>query len=90
MSLLTPPAAYGIRQVPGDGIGRVAGAVLGLFCDHSQTLPRALQRAHERAWQALGVAPAGDGLLDRVRLFASGDDKGVREQVRRFPGTARA
>ena len=39
---------------------------------------RRLDQAHNRAWQALGVALAGDGLLDRVKVFfASGDDKGV-------------
>ncbi|MFO0930731.1 MAG: bifunctional serine/threonine-protein kinase/formylglycine-generating enzyme family protein [Gemmataceae bacterium] len=85
MSLLTPLAAYGIRQVLGDGIEHVAAAVVDLFRDHSQTLPRAMQRAHERAWKALEVALAGDGLVDRVKVFfASGDDKGVREQVQAF------
>ena len=45
----------------------------------------ALENAHNRAWQALGVALAGDGLLDRIKVFfASGDDKGVRDQVQLF------
>jgi hypothetical protein len=53
--------------------------------DHSQALPRALARANDRAWQALGVALAGDGFLDQIKVFfASQDDKGVREQVSRF------
>jgi formylglycine-generating enzyme required for sulfatase activity/tRNA A-37 threonylcarbamoyl transferase component Bud32 len=55
------------------------------FRDHSRTLPNALEKAHDRAWQAMAVALAGDGLLDRVKVFfASGDDKGVREQVQLF------
>ncbi len=55
------------------------------FRDHSRTLPNALGEAHDRAWQSLGVALAGDGFLDQVKVFfASGDDKGVREQVRLF------
>ena len=37
------------------------------------------------AWQALGIALAGDGFLDQIKvLFASGDNKGIREQVRLF------
>ena len=56
-----------------------------LFRDHGHTLPRALEKAHDRAWQALGVALAGNGLCDRIRVFfASGDDKGIREQVAAF------
>ena len=63
----------------------MVGAVEQRFRDHSRTLPKALEKAHDRAWQALGVALAGDGLLDRVKVFfASGDDKGVREQVQLF------
>src|SRR5947199_113385 len=38
--------------------GRSAGAT-----------PRALDLAHGRAWQALGVALAGHGFLDRIRVF---------------------
>jgi F-box protein 11 len=90
MSLLSSLAGFGLRQVVGVGGGAVAQAVQRLLRDHSQVLPRALQRAHDRAWQALGVALAGDGLLDRVRVFfSSADDRGVREQVNAFlQGTA--
>ncbi len=85
MSLVSSLAAFGLRQLLGDGIENVGQAVIGLFRDHSQTLPKAIQRAQERTWQALAVALAGDGLLDRVRVFfASGDDKGVREQIATF------
>ena len=88
MSLVTQLVGFGLRQVIGDSAGDIAGFVAAVeqrFRDHSRTLPKALEQAHNRAWQALGVALAGDGLLDRVRvLFASGDDKGVREQVQLF------
>jgi hypothetical protein len=85
MSLLCSLAAFGLRQVLGDGVDDVVSAVADRFRDHSLTLPNALRRANDRAWQSLGVALAGDGLLDRVRAFlASGDDKGVREQVAAF------
>src|SRR5579872_532819 len=88
VSLVTQLVGFGLRQVIGDHADnslQVVGLVERWFTDHSGKLPQALERAHERAWQALAVALAGDGLLDRLKVFfASGDDKGVREQVRLF------
>ena len=55
------------------------------FTDHSQTLPRALGRANDRAWQAVGLALAGDGLIDRVKdLFRDRDLTAAREAIREF------
>ena len=88
MSLIAQLVGFGLRQVIGDyadSAVQIASAVEQRFRDHSRTLPNALEHAHHRAWRALGVALAGDGLLDRVKVvFASGDDKGVREQGRLF------
>jgi tetratricopeptide (TPR) repeat protein len=85
MSLLTSLTAFGLRQVIGDGVENIIDAVQQRFTDHSTTLPKALSRAHDRTWQAFAVALAGNGFLDRVKVFfASGDDKGVREQVQLF------
>jgi WD40 repeat protein len=85
MNLVTTLLGFGLRQVLGESAVDVVQAVEQRFRDHSQTLPNAVTRAHDRAWQALAIALAGDGFLDRVRVFfASGDDKGVREQVRQF------
>jgi serine/threonine protein kinase len=85
MSLVYQLIGFGLRQVLGDGVETVVETVEQRFRDHSQTLPRALERAHDRSWQALGVALAGTGFFDRVKLFfASGEDKGVREQVAAF------
>jgi hypothetical protein len=85
MTLAGTVIAFGIRQVFEVGADRPIEAVARHFADHSQTLPRALARANDRAWQALGVALAGDGFLDQVKvLFASGDDKGIRERVGLF------
>jgi hypothetical protein len=90
VSLVTLLAGFGLRQVLGVDPDRVAEAVERHFRDHSRKLPRALERALDRAWQSLGVALAGDGLLDRIRLFfAGGDDRGVREQVQLFLNTKR-
>jgi hypothetical protein len=83
MSPVTQLIGFGLRQVIGDyadGAVQVVALIEQRFRDHSRTLPKALDHAHHRAWQALGVALAGDGLLDRVKVFfATGDDKGVRQ-----------
>jgi formylglycine-generating enzyme required for sulfatase activity/tetratricopeptide (TPR) repeat protein len=89
MSLVGKLMGFGLRQVIGDVAGNATETVVNLvvkrFADHSQTLPKALARANDRSWQALGIALAGDGLLDQIKVFfASGDDKGIREQVRLF------
>jgi tRNA A-37 threonylcarbamoyl transferase component Bud32 len=90
MSLVSKLVAFGLRQVFDLHADALVEAVEQHFRDHSQALPRALEIAHGRAWQALAVSLAGDGVLDRIRVFfASGDDRGVREQVQAFlQGTA--
>src|ERR1035438_2006234 len=97
MSLVGKLIGFGFRQVigavagddAGELTGKVAGPVIQLveqhFTDHSKTLPKALARANDRSWQALSIALAGDGFLDKIKVFfASGDDKGIREQVQVF------
>ena len=89
MSLVGQLIGFGLRQVIGLKAGKtpevVVDFVVNHLSDHSQTLPKALARANDRSWQALGIALAGDGLLDQIKIFfASGDDKGIREQVRLF------
>lgn len=87
--IVTKLLALGLRQVIGDTAMDLAGGVVGLvrqrFTDHSMALPKALATANDRAWKALAIALAGDQFLDRIRMwFASSDDNGLREQVRRF------
>ena len=61
MSLVGKLIGFGFRQVivaeAGNETSKIAGTVLHLverhFTDHSQTLPKALARANDRAWQAL-------------------------------------
>jgi hypothetical protein len=85
MSVVCHLIAFGLRQTIGEGVANVVEVIASRFRDQSRTLPAALGRAHDRAWRALGVALAGDGFLDRVKvLFASGDDKGIRAQVHLF------
>src|SRR4029079_1775689 len=47
-----------------------------------------LGRSNDRAWRALEVALAGEGLWDRCKLvLAAGDEEAFREQVRPFLDT---
>jgi hypothetical protein len=97
MSLVSNLIGLGLRQVigavagdeAGEATAQVAGPVIHLvqhhLTDHSQALPKALAKANDRAWQTLSIALAGDGFLDKIKVFfASGDDKGIREQVRLY------
>jgi formylglycine-generating enzyme required for sulfatase activity/tRNA A-37 threonylcarbamoyl transferase component Bud32 len=85
MFLVSPLIAFALRQVLGDSGDKVAAAVERYFTDRGRALPRALDKANDRAWQALAIALAGDGFFDAVKVFfASGDAKGIRDDVRRF------
>ena len=89
MSVVGSLIAYGLRQVVGDAATDPAGQILAVvrnyWTDHGQALPDALARANDRAWQAVGLALAGDGLWDRVKdVFRDGDLKGVRDQIKKF------
>jgi formylglycine-generating enzyme required for sulfatase activity/serine/threonine protein kinase len=65
--------------------GKIISLVRRHFTDHSQALPRALGHANERAWQALAVSLAGDGLLDRVKALITGPaPQAVQAQVKAF------
>ncbi len=85
MSLLTPLVAFGVRvafDLDGDAASQLIESWLG---SGKRTLPGALARANDRAWQAVGLALAGDGFLDRVKtLWAGQDVKAIRDQVRQF------
>jgi formylglycine-generating enzyme required for sulfatase activity/predicted Ser/Thr protein kinase len=85
MQFMCQFSGFLLRQVIGGSAVAVAGFLQKRFGDHSQPLPQALQRAAERAWQTLGVALAGDGVLDRAaRLFTGGDDRSLREPIQAF------
>ena len=90
MPIVSKLAAYALRQVIGEAAEQVVSFVQEYVTDHGQTLPRALAAANDHAWQAVGVALAGDRFCDKVkRLFTSADDKGFREQVTRFLNSGR-
>ena len=93
MSLVGKLIGFGLRQVigtvAGDQAAGIAGQVIHLvekhYTDNSISLPAALHRANERAWQAMSISLAGDGFIDQIKVFfASGDDRGIRGQVQHF------
>ncbi len=85
MVLVSPLIAFALRQVLGESADKVVEAVERHFTDRGRALPRALEKANDRAWQALAIALAGDGFFDAVKVFfASGDARGIRDDVRRF------
>jgi hypothetical protein len=97
MSAATELFAFGLRQVidVAETAGQIAeaagpaGAVIALvrrrLTDHSETLPRALAGANDRAWQAVAVALAGRGFLTRVKEFFTGQTpRAVHDQVEAF------
>jgi len=86
MGMLNHLIAYGLRQVLGEPAAAVLDAVQRHFTDHSQALPKALERANNRAWQTLAVALTGNGWMDSIKVFflASGEEKGFREEVGRI------
>jgi hypothetical protein len=84
VSFVTQLIAFGLRQVIGDGaddVAQIVGVVEQRFRDHSRTLPKALENAHNRAWQALGVALAGDEDAIGDRFAQSGDDAAAVQYI---------
>lgn len=77
--------AFGVRYLFDVSADRAVRAIEEWLTDHGQAVPKALAKANDRAWQAVGLALAGDTLLDRVKdPFRSADLRGVRDQVRAF------
>jgi hypothetical protein len=91
--------AFGLRQLSeasDDGLGEwiaehLGGDALGKwianrFTDHSDALPRAVDRAHGRAWEAVGLALGGEGSWGEwfKDLRRDADLKAMRERVRAF------
>ena len=71
-----------ILDVPVQGL---ASWVKSRFDDPSQALPKAIAAANDRAWQAVGLALAGDTLLGHIKgVFRDGDLKAVQAQIRAF------
>ena len=59
----------------------VSGFLSNHFTDHSQSLSNAMQKATERAWQALEIALAGEKIWN---VLDTAEHKAFRQQVRNF------
>lgn len=85
MSITGSLLSFGVRYVFNVSAERVAIEIEKRMTDHSQALPKALSRANDRAWTAVGLALNGDSLFDRVKdIFRDADMKGVRDQIKNF------
>lgn len=85
MSISASLLAFGVRYVFDATVVDIFHVVKDQMTDHGQALPKALAEANDRAWQAVGLALAGDGLFERFKdLFRDGDLKGVRDQIKKF------
>ncbi len=78
-----------ISQVVRRSFGLKADALIAWLeerlTDHSQALPKALARANDCAWVAVGLALCEDSFLDRCKdVFRTGDMKGLRDAIREF------
>jgi hypothetical protein len=77
-------------------LGIVAGVAEGAvkflakyFLDQSERLPRALQKANQRAWRTLELALAGDTLLEKFKEKTSrAEDQAFVSKLREFLQTA--
>ncbi len=85
MSLLAPLVTFGVRVAFDLDSEAASRLILSCFGSGKPALPDALARANDRAWQAVGLALAGDGFLDRIKsLWVGQDFKAVRDQLRQF------
>lgn len=85
MSITGGLLAFGVRYVFNVSADHVVSVIEKRMTDHSQALPKALSRANDRAWTAVGLALNGDSLFDRVKdIFRDADMKGVRDQIKNF------
>ena len=86
MKIVKTLICYGLKHVLGDAADKTVEFIEERLTDASQALPSALAAAHERTWHALGVALAGDSLLDQVKRVALTDatERAVRVQLEPF------
>ena len=69
MSISVSLIAFGVRYVLDVPMDDIVHAIEARMTDHSHAYPR-LARANDRAWQAVGLALAGDGLFGASRTFS--------------------
>src|SRR5215472_13881752 len=80
MPILQTLSSLALRPWLGDSSDNIARIFDGPG-NQSQRLVRAMQRANERAWKALEIALAGEGLWSRL---GRPEDKAFRQQIHAF------
>jgi hypothetical protein len=87
MTVIGKLAGYSLDLMIGADVSDVEEAVARLFRDHSPALRRALQRAGDRAWQALAVALAPEALSGRLGATpGAAEAQFIRDQIVTFLG----
>ncbi|MBA4190311.1 MAG: hypothetical protein C0467_20180 [Planctomycetaceae bacterium] len=87
MSVMGPLAAFTLKSAFNTSVDQLLGWIGTRFSNPSQPLQRAMMRASDNAWKALGFALVGDELFERVKpWFPDRDLNGVRGPVRGFLG----
>lgn len=85
MSITSGLLSFGLRYVFSESVENVLDTIENRLTDHSKALPKALSKANDRAWEAVGLALAGDSWLGRIKdIFIDGDIKGIRDQIMGF------
>ncbi len=69
-----------------DVAGKSIAFLVTRFTDRSLALPKAVAKANERTWNALGIALADDGFWDKCQRFVGADrtNREIRAQVEPF------
>lgn len=89
MSITGTLAAFSLRYTCNVSADALIGWIADRFADHSLALPNALKRANDSAWKVVGLALAGDTLIDRVKdSFRDRDLTALRDQIRAFLANA--
>jgi len=81
MSITGGLIAFGVRYVFNESADHIINVIESRLTDHNH----ALSKANDRAWEAVGLALAGDGLFNRILdVFRDADMRGVRDQINKF------
>ena len=85
MSVMGPLAAFTLKAAFNTSVDQLLGWIGARFSNPSQPLQRALMRANDHSWRAVGFALAGEELFDRVKPWLPNHDlSAMRELIRGF------
>ena len=84
MSLSGMLVSYGLKHALDLSADKVISWVEERFTDQSQTLLKALEKANDHAWNAVGLALGGGSFWDRLKSRFDATLSGVREELQKF------